>query len=158
MKLCEKRKQTGTASASTSTQNDRTIDHVDELDEYLDRLAIDIENRGKEVNAAAAATSNGQLPHTTIMSAQQQAHTGRDNSNHSANHCQQSDQSNHQISAVNGTISRNDVAHSLGDVEKTTLPLLLFGFMAILTFINSVCCKRRPTEELRLAENVRQCH
>lgn len=112
-RLAEKRQQTvppGQTGASCSTGSHE----VDELDEYLDRLAIDIQSRETKIVDSA---SKNRMQSISLDS----------------RNC------DNNVDAVAIPVASPTLAPS---VAKTSLPLLMFSFISILLYINSVVCKR----------------
>lgn len=116
--LAEKRRNKQTASTSESKKTERTID---EIDEYLDRLALDLKTKDESTDTQQTDKLLGS--HSTVSS----------------------DSVANQSDCVHSTDSNVAANTSHKTVEnvspKTSLPLLLFGFFCILAFVNSVRCK-----------------
>lgn len=135
-RLADKRKSVPNASAVAN----ETSNSPDEIDMYLDRLAIDINarNDAKHVNDASSAasmpsTSSAQHDDTTVATQCSMVAT--------SDKC-----------PVNGIDSTTPLAALT--VPQTSLPLLLYGLMSILVFINSVCYSKRGTQPCnRVAEH-----
>lgn len=116
-RLAEKRQQNTTASASTSNRSGP--DGVDELDEYLDRLALDIK---KTRDAETSQTESNCDRSLTMPSAP--AVTGDAHGDKLPTQTESSTPANNRIA-------------------QTSLPLMLFGFFSILLFINTVVTNQR---------------
>lgn len=122
--LADKRKSKPNVSANVNESSNSP----DELDMYLDRLAINISARDNAnyVNDA----SDVPMPSTSSMQ----------HNDTVGNQCLVA---NENRSTVNGIDSTTSLASLV--VPKTSLPLLLYGLMSILVFINSVCYSKRST-------------
>lgn len=130
------------ATEQTSSQhNDKTRKcDIDELDEYLDRLSIEINEREQRVNNAThitpvpATTSVTISPSTTTVCSSQQVHT--------TNSSQLNFYTNHITSQNNGNGTDDGKKKcNIFDNSHTSLPMLLYTLMGILVFINCVHCK-----------------
>lgn len=125
-RLADKRKSKPNVLANVNESNNSP----DELDMYLDRLAIDISARDNANYVSDA--SDVPMPSTSA------SHTHNDTV---GNQCLVA---NENKSTVNGIDSTTPLASQV--VPKTSLPLLLYGLMSILVFINSVCYSKRSTQ------------
>lgn len=126
--LADKRKSMQNVSTNVVDQMNNS---PDELDMYLDRLAIDISARDNAKNlndvlAVVPVPSTSSIKHDDTVAAQ--------NSMVNNNTCR-----------ANGIVSTIPTA-SLA-VPKTSLPLLLFGLMSILVYINSVCYSKSDSQQ-----------
>lgn len=136
--LADKRKSKPNVSANVV----QSTNSPDELDMYLDRLAIDISARdnAKHVNDASTAP----MPSTSSM----QHNDGV------ATQCSVADEmvakNNSNKSTVDGIDSTTPLASLAKTMPKTSLPLLLYGFLSILVFINSVCYSKRRTTDIEM--------
>lgn len=113
--------------------NNDNRDHesnIDELDDYLDRLAIDIKTRENAKVNNAPSTSAQLIDQNTSLSSV-------DGSNTNLNTQQSS-------SSVYNSSSNQAISYRDNQLQKTSLPLLLYGLIGILFFINSVHCKEIP--------------
>lgn len=123
--LADKRKTKPNVSANV----DQSSNSPDELDIYLDRLAIDISARDNatNVNDASAApmpSTSSTQPDDTVVTRYTVVANGENDK-----------------SLINGIGSTTPLATLT--VPQTSLPLLLYGLMSILVFINSVCYSKR---------------
>lgn len=138
--LADKRKTKPNVSANV----DQSSNSPDELDQYLDRLAIDIKARDnvtENKNDASAAP----MPSTSASSAQ---HDDTIDSRCSS-------VANNNTAAVNGIGSMTPSVPLA--VPQTSLPLLLYGLMSILVFINSVCYSKRGRTNRLHAQRTHSC-
>lgn len=116
--LVDKRKSKPHVSANI----DQSSHSPDELDMYLDRLAIDInarDNATNDVNDVSIAP----MPSTSSMQ----------HDDNIATRC--------TVATVNGIDSTTPLASLI--VPETSLPSLMYGLMSILVLINSVCYSKR---------------
>lgn len=104
--------------STAESANDKCTDHtIDEIDAYLDQLALDL--KANDESKGIASRNTEQNPNSQSL-----CPTG---SNHS----------------VPNRYS-NQTVESQADTDastKTTFPLLLFGFLSILAFVNTFHCK-----------------
>lgn len=119
--LAEKRRTKQMAlSTSESLMTERSID---EIDEYLDRLALDLKAKGESISSDPQRTDKSLDTHTTGSN----------------------DLVENQCDCMHSTDSHVAANTSHKTVEnvssKTSLPLLLFGFFCIIAFVNSARCK-----------------
>lgn len=114
-RLAEKRRTTMNSSMAKS---DNLEQNIDEIDEYLDRLAIDLKAKDdtKSDKQQNESTSNAFTTTATNHSVSKQCQSSLTTDNHVDNNFTQ--------------LSSN-----------TSFPLLLFGFLSILVFVNSIRCK-----------------
>lgn len=129
-KLCEKRQnsdQQNTASAERSSQHNELSknDQIDELDEYLDRLTIEIKQREQKDSAAMHTTPSAAITSVT------KSNPGSMNSS--------------QLNCNNSNKRTDDGQTKCIDLKspQTSLPMLLYTLMGLLVFVNSVHCKNQ---------------
>lgn len=116
-------------SKRIATRRQATDDGVDDLDDYLERLALNSVTQNDDCERINATP----MPSTSAAN----------------------NEDNHGI-ACHSTMTNTTDSSDVGNVEcgggdgdgggdesfdKTTFPLLLFGFLSILAFVNSVHCK-----------------
>lgn len=115
LELYENRSKSKTIPPSHQASDDC----VDDLDEYLEHMAL---HTADIHNDDCTRTNATPMPSTS-------AACNGDNS----------DIACHSTNAIDSTAVENVVEFGF---DKTTFPLLLFGFLGILAFVNSVHCKR----------------
>lgn len=134
--LAEKRRTQMDAStvASTTANVKKTDQTVDEIDAYLDQLALDLKTKDQQTT-----------PHTD----NKQTHNDTPNTlENGINPCTVAKQCSSQ---TNDNIASNSTAAQFS--SQTSFPLLLFGFLTILAFVNSVQCKNALKKLLQLIES-----
>lgn len=126
-KLAERRraKSNDLTAVETTTTVKQTERKIDEIDEYLERLVLDL-----RVKDDARSTTIDQ----PIVHPENAISTG---SNRSVSNQCKSNQTTDNTVAANVDSSSNATQIS----SKTSFPLLLYGLLSIFAFVNSVCCK-----------------
>lgn len=117
-RLNEKRQQT-MASATTSVRP--SIDDVDELDEYLDRLALDIQTRDTKSNQTDKDCDKNDTSLTTPVIGVPHNESNR----------------------IKIMQTESSTSTDANRIAQTSLPLMLFGIFSILLFINTVVTNQR---------------
>lgn len=125
--LNEKRKQRAKLNETpANTANDVDTTTVDEIDEYLDQLALELRAKNDET-VSTSQHKNDSIKKSDLP-------TG-------SKSCSVPNQSSHIDTEKNVA---NDASNKNTDTQissQTSFPLLLFGFLSILAFVNSVRCK-----------------
>lgn len=110
-------------ATSTTTTTTTTSQNVDEIDAYLDRLALDLQAKDHRTNDARGANT----------------------SNHSNHPNQHSLVNNENSSQLNDDCDKNGATaaptNSNQASTKTTLPLLIYAFLSLLAYVNTIRCK-----------------
>lgn len=119
--LAEKRR-TKQMALSTS-ESDKTERTIDEIDEYLDRLALDLKTKDEPTSTDPQRTDKSLDSHST------------GSNDLIANQCDCIHTTDSHVTADTSHKTVKNVS------PKTSLPLLLFGFFCIIAFVNSVRCK-----------------
>ncbi|XP_031635420.1 acidic leucine-rich nuclear phosphoprotein 32 family member A isoform X1 [Contarinia nasturtii] len=127
--LVEKRKQRtemnpSTAETSTTSNDNAT---VDEIDEYLDRLALDLRANNDESISTNRQPSDNNLEKSLPSGSKS---------------CSESNQSSHTTDNNVATVVSNKNAAQI----STPFPLLLFGFLSILAIVNSIHFSKNANE------------
>lgn len=126
-KLAERRRTksndlTAVETTTTVKQTERTID---EIDEYLDRLVLDLRTK----DDARSTTIDQSIVHLKNAIPTE--------SNRSvSNQCELTQTTDNNVAAIDDSSSNATQISS-----KTSFPLLLYGLLSIFAFVNSVCCK-----------------
>lgn len=111
------------ATSTTTTTTTTTSQNVDEIDAYLDRLALDLQAKDHRTNDARGANT----------------------SNHSNHPNQHSLVNNENSSQLNDDCDKNGATaaptNSNQASTKTTLPLLIYAFLSLLAYVNTIRCK-----------------
>lgn len=139
-KICEKRRNMTAAERGGQHNELRKNDQIDELDEYLDRLSIEINEREQEQKVNATTHSPPSTATASVASQSQvcrDAHTSAINSSQ-LNYNSDSSEQKANEQTVDGQNKCTNFINS-----QTSLPLLLYTFMGLLVFMNSVYCKNR---------------
>lgn len=122
-----------TTTATTSSQN------VDEIDAFLDRLALDLQAKDQRTNDARHGVNS-----TNHINHQQHQ---RDNALPSGSMQYEPSLTNTDDSSQNNDCDTSTAAATapqlnLNQTSKTTsLPLLIYAFLSILAYVNTIRCK-----------------
>lgn len=117
---------TSTAMAATTTTT-TTSQNVDEIDAYLDRLALDLQAKDQRTNDARGANTSNHSNHT-------HQHT----SVHKENSSQFNDDCDKNGWHADATAAPSNSSQA---PTKTTLPLLIYAFLSLLAYVNTIRCK-----------------
>lgn len=118
------------SQASTSTLTTRTTptQNVDEIDAYLDRLALDLQTKDQRTDDAWGANH----PHDQS----QPAHLAHnENASQLIDDCDRNGHADAAYAAAAVPSNSNQAA------AKTTLPMLIYAFLSILAYVNTITCK-----------------
>lgn len=123
--LAEKRrtKRNSSPAASTANVEHKTDQTVDEIDAYLEQLALDLKTKDEHTDHKPSDSNNS--PNTL------------QNSNTQPKQC--------SSPSIDSKIMEADNSSSTTAAQissQTSFPLLLFAFFSILAFVNSVRCKK----------------
>ncbi|XP_055316209.1 acidic leucine-rich nuclear phosphoprotein 32 family member A [Sitodiplosis mosellana] len=139
-KLAEKRRLAAMNASSTAAADDdkhttavadnKTDERtIDEIDEYLDRLALDLKTKDQ---TTSSSTNNQQQQQQQRLN---DFHNPSGSQNHSMpNQCQSSRSTDNHNDATNTMTTTTAQIPT----QTTSFPLLLFGLLTILAFVNSV--------------------
>lgn len=117
---------------STSTApHGRPTDSVDDLDEYLERMAL----------SGAAHVERTENTATESKATEAQPSTSAARNAHDPIECKAS---THTAKPSDANIGLANDAN----LARTSFPLLLFGLLSILAFVNSVQCKRKQFQNI----------
>lgn len=143
--LAEKRRTQMDAStvASTTANVENTDQTVDEIDAYLEQLALDLKTKDQQTTPH---TDNKQT-HNDTPNTPNTSNTPNTPEN-GINPCTVAKQCSSQ---TNDNIASNSTAAQFS--SQTSFPLLLFSFLTILAFVNSVQCKNAFKKLLQLIES-----
>lgn len=125
--LAEKRHTKSNTSASTSTAETAHVERsVDEIDAYLDQLALELKAKDEHRSTPTANTRpNNHLCNASSSSGSQTHTTTYRNSSHTAEKC-----------------TGQDASDSMTEqIPKTSFALLLLSFLSILAYVNTLRCK-----------------
>lgn len=135
---------TATAAVSSSTSSSsKTSQNVDEIDAYLDRLALDLQAKDEQTNEARGTNRQHQIHSVTFNAvssgSQCQPLMNSENSNQNNDDDDDCDKNGHAVIGADATaVAAVDAGPSN---SKTTLPLLIYAFLSILAYVNTVRCK-----------------
>lgn len=117
-------------AAVTTMAPSNLSQNVDEIDAYLDQLALDLQAKDARTNDTlpAATTSNYNDHHeNNAMPSDSQCKRLVNNGNDASRNDNKNDDCDSNTACVNSS--------------KTTLPLLIYAFLSILAYINTIRCK-----------------
>lgn len=138
---CSSSVATTSATLATATTSTTTSQGVDEIDAYLDRLALDLQAKDQRTNDARGAnTSNNHIAHQHASAngsrCQQPPLVNKENSSQFNDDC---DKNGHADATAAPASNSNQAS------AKTTLPLLIYAFLSLLAYVNTIRCKIHTT-------------
>lgn len=148
--LNEKRSKKPIEHSTATTSNEPIID---ELDEYLDKLAIDLKTKNDENEQPQCSTASTRSTCNNDVNNKSCENHTINNDMQIQNLCDKqivADNSTSTTTTATTTTTSNSTTNSnananpnpINDSNRLTFPMLLLGFLSILAFVNSVNCKK----------------
>lgn len=117
------------ATTSAMTTTTTTSQNVDEIDAYLDRLALDLQAKDQRAVDARGSSSSNHINHQTNQNDSVAPVVNKENS------------SQNDDCDKNGQIAAGPSNSNQTSKIQTTLPLLIYAFLSILAYVNTIRCK-----------------